>query len=54
MYPILKDARKRGKRATLVVNKLYIDGVEYRGLETLDTSIRGTKDGDEGATHMEG
>lgn len=54
LYPILKDARKRGKRATLVVNKLYIDGVEYRGLETLDTSIRGTKDGDEGATHMEG
>lgn len=43
-----------GERAKLVVNKVYIDGVEYRGLETLDTSIRGTTDGDEGATHMEG
>lgn len=39
--------------ATLV-NKLYIDGVEYRGLETLDTSIRGTKGGDGGATDMKG
>lgn len=54
LYPILKDARKRGKRATLVVNKLYIDGVEYRGPETLDNSIRGTKAGDEDTTCMEG
>lgn len=54
LYPILKDARKRGKRATLVVNKLYTDGVEYRGPETLDNSIRGTKAGDEDTTCMEG
>lgn len=39
LYPILKDAKKRGERATL----LYIDGVEYRGMETLDTSNWGTK-----------
>lgn len=43
LNPILKDARKRGERATLVVNKLYFDGVEYRGMETLDTSNWGTK-----------
>lgn len=43
LNPILKDARKRGERATLVVNKLYFDGVEYRGMETLETSTWGTK-----------
>ncbi|XP_062582634.1 uncharacterized protein LOC134244373 [Saccostrea cucullata] len=36
LYPILKEARNRGKKATLVVNRLYIDGEEYTGPETLE------------------
>ncbi len=34
LYPILKDGRQKGKRISLIVDKLYIDGQLFR-----DTNI---------------
>ncbi|XP_061190596.1 uncharacterized protein LOC133198529 [Saccostrea echinata] len=44
LYPILKEARRSGIRATMVVNRLYIEVEEYRGPETKETMVASTRD----------